>query len=195
MTKLRTLAWAAVLMLLVAGCGSSETEPTTDTIATLETSTSTTGAATTTTEAPSLEEVALDFTACMRDKGIDIPDITFDADGQPVISAALTEEFDLLDTEFQTALAACRGIFSEAGEGVELQLDPELLAAVTDQLNEYAVCMRDNGVEMWPDPLPTFTGSEIPFPMAEMAEAFNDPEFGDALEACQDLVAFPGIGG
>jgi hypothetical protein len=74
-------------------------------------------------------------------------------------------------------------------------LDPELLAEVTDQLNEYAVCMRDNGVETWPDPLPTFTGTEIPFPIAEMAEAFNDPEFSDALEACQDLVAFPGIGG
>ena len=86
-------------------------------------------------------------------------------------------------------------IFSEAGAGVELQLDPELLAEVTDQLTEYAVCMRDNGVESWPDPLPTFTGSEIPFPMAEMGEAFNDPEFSAALEACQDLVAFPGIGG
>ncbi len=184
----------STLLMLLAACSTGETDQTTDTIATLESSTSTSGA-TTTTEAPSLEEVALDFTACMRDKGIDIPDITFDADGQPVISAALADEFDLLDAEFQTALSACRGIFSEAGEGVELQLDPELLASVTDQLNEYAVCMRDNGVEMWPDPLPTFSGSEIPFPMAEMAEAFNDPEFGDALEACQDLVAFPGIGG
>ena len=194
MTKQRTLGVAAVVMLLVTACGSGETDPTTDTIATLETSTSTTGA-TTTTEAPDLEEVALDFTECMRENGIEIPDITFDADGQPVISASLAQEFDLLDTQFQTALSTCRVIFSEAGAGVELQLDPELLAEVTDQLTEYAVCMRDNGVEAWPDPLPTFTGSEIPFPMAEMGEAFNDPEFSVALEACQDLVAFPGIGG
>lgn len=194
MNMQRTLAAAAVAMMLLAACSSGETDPTTDTIATLESSTSTTGA-TTTTEAPSLEEVALDFTECMRDNGIDIPDITFDADGQPVISASLAAEFDLLDAEFQAALNGCRGIFSEAGEGVELQLDPELLAEVTDQLNEYAVCMRDNGVESWPDPLPTFSGTEIPFPMAEMGEAFNDPEFSDALEACQDLVAFPGIGG
>lgn len=194
MIKQRTLGVAAVVMLLLAACSSGETDPTTDTIATLETSTSTTGA-TTTTEAPDLEEVALDFTECMRENGIDIPDITFDADGQPVISASLAQEFDLLDTQFQTALSTCRVIFSEAGAGVELQLDPELLAEVTDQLTEYAVCMRDNGVESWPDPLPTFTGSEIPFPMAEMGEAFNDPEFSAALEACQDLVAFPGIGG
>jgi hypothetical protein len=194
MTKQRTLGVATVVMLLLAACSSGETDPTTDTIATLETSTSTTGA-TTTTEAPDLEEAALDFTECMRENGIDIPDITFDADGQPVISASLAQEFDLLDTQFQTALSTCRVIFSEAGAGVELQLDPELLAEVTDQLTEYAVCMRDNGVESWPDPLPTFTGSEIPFPMAEMGEAFNDPEFSAALEACQDLVAFPGIGG
>jgi len=195
MTRQRTLGVVAAMIMLLAACSSGETEPTMDTIATLETSTSTTGDTTTTTEAPTLEEVALDFTNCMRDNGIDIPDITFDAEGQPVISASLAEEFDLLDTEFQTALAACRGIFSAAGEGVELQLDPELLAGITDQLNDYAVCMRDNGVETWPDPLPTFTGAEIPFPMAEMAQAFNDPEFPDALEACQDLVAFPGIGG
>jgi hypothetical protein len=194
MIKQRTLGVAAIVMLLLAACSSGETDPTTDTIATLETSTSTTGA-TTTTEAPDLEEAALDFTECMRENGIEIPDITFDADGQPVISASLAQEFDLLDTQFQAALSTCRVIFSEAGAGVELQLDPELLAEVTDQLTEYAVCMRDNGVESWPDPLPTFTGSEIPFPMAEMGEAFNDPEFSVALEACQDLVAFPGIGG
>jgi hypothetical protein len=193
--KRPSLLLLSTLLVVTAACGSSETDSTTDTIATLETSTSTTGAATTTTESPSLEEVALEFTECMRDNGIDIPDITFDADGQPVISGALAEEFDLLDAQFQTALNSCRGIFSEAGEGVELQLDPELLAEVTDQLTEYAACMRDNGVESWPDPLPTFSGTEIPFPMAEMGEAFNDPEFSGAMEACQDLVAFPGIGG
>ena len=187
----------STLLVVVTACSSGETESTTDTIATLETTTPTTAAqsTTTTTEPPSLEEVALDFTECMRDNGIDIPDITFDADGQPVISGALAEEFDLLDGEFQTALSNCRGIFAEAGEGVELQLDPELIAEVTDQLTEWAICMRDNGVEGWPDPLPTFSGTEIPFPMAEMAQAFNDPEFAGAMEACEDLVAFPGIGG
>jgi hypothetical protein len=185
------------LLAVSAACSSGGTESTSDTIATLETTTSTTAAAitTTTTEPPTLEEVSLEFTQCMRDSGVEIPDITFDADGQPVISAALSEEFDLLDTAFQTALSSCRGIFAEAGEGVELQLDPELVAGITDQLTEWAVCMRDNGVEGWPDPLPTFSGTEIPFPMAEMAQAFNDPEFSDAMEACEDLVAFPGIGG
>jgi hypothetical protein len=183
-------------LLVVAACSSGETESTTDTIATLETTTSTTAASTTTTtEPPTLEEVALDFTQCMRDKGVDMPDITFDADGQPVISGALADEFDLFDAEVQAALSSCRGIFAEAGEGVELQLDPELVAEVTDQLTEWAACMRDNGVEDWPDPLPTFSGTEIPFPMAEMAAAFNDPEFADAMDACEDLVAFPGIGG
>jgi hypothetical protein len=183
--------------LLVTACSSGESDTTTDTIATLETTTSTTVAetTTTTTEPPTIEEVALEFTACMRDNGVDIPDITFDADGQPVISGALAEEFDLLDAEFQTALSSCRSIFAEAGEGIELQLDPELVAEVTDQLTEWAACMRDNGVEEWPDPLPTFSGTEIPFPMAEMAQAFSDPEFADAMEACEDLVAFPGIGG
>jgi hypothetical protein len=186
----------STLLVVASACGSGETESTTDTIATLETTTSTIAASTTTTtEAPNLEEVALEFTQCMRDNGVDMPDITFDADGQPVISGALAEEFDLFDAEVQTALSTCRGIFAEAGEGVELQLDPELIAEVTDQLTEWAVCMRDNGVENWPDPLPTFSGTEIPFPMAEMAAAFNDPEFADAMEACEDLVAFPGIGG
>jgi hypothetical protein len=112
----------------------------------------------------------------MRDSGIEMPDITFDAEGQPVIGAALTDGLDFFDPGFQTALASCRTILAEAGEGVELQLDPELIASVTDQLNEFSICMRDSGVELWPDPLPTFTGSEIPFPMAEMAAAFADAE-------------------
>lgn len=183
------------LVVTVVSCSSDSDEGPTDTVATLETTPPTVVDTTATTAAPTLDEVALDFTQCMRDAGIDMPDITFDADGQPVLSAALTENFDLLDPQFQAALATCRPIFAEAGEGIELQLDPELIASVTDQLNEFSVCMRENGVELWPDPLPTFTGSEIPFPMVEMGQAFADPEFPDALEACQDLAVFPGLGG
>lgn len=195
MRKLAMLLGLLSLGVVLAACGSDSDEGPTDTVATLETTPPTVVDTTSTTAAPTLDEVALDFTQCMRDAGIDMPDITFDADGQPVISAELTENFDLLDPAFQTALATCRPIFAEAGEGIELQLDPEIIATVTDQLNEFSVCMRDNGVELWPDPLPTFTGSEIPFPMDQMGQAFVDPEFADALEACQELAVFPGLGG
>jgi len=190
----RTLPGLLILLVMLASCGSNSEEDPTDSIATLESTSPSVVDTTSSSESPSLEEVTLDFTDCMRDSGIDMPDITFDADGQPVISASVAEDLDLLDPEFQAALASCRTVFAEAGEGVELQLDPELIATLTDQLNEFSVCMRDNGVEMWPDPLPTFTGSEIPFPMAEMAQAFADSEFPDAMEACQDLAAFPGLG-
>lgn len=195
--RIRSIATVAIVAIAVLGaCSSDSDEGPVDTIATLETTAATTVVSTTTTtEAPTLEDVTLDFTNCMRDSGIEMPDITFDADGQPVIGAALTDGLDFFDPGFQTALAACRPILAEAGEGVELQHDPELIASVTDELNEFSVCMRDNGVELWPDPLPTFTGSEIPFPMAEMAVAFSDTEFPDAMEACQDLAAFPGVGG
>ena len=195
---MRRMIWVlglVIVALLLASCSSDSADGPTDTVATLESTSPTVVDTTATTAPPTLEEVTLDFTACMRDRGIDLPDITFDAEGQPVISASMAEEFDMLDPEFQTALASCRTIFAEAGEGVELQLDPELIASLTDQLNEFSVCMRDNGVDLWPDPLPTFTGSEIPFPMTEMAQAFVDPEFPDAMEACQDLAAFPGMGG
>ena len=194
---MRAIVPAAILCLAVLGaCSSDSDEGPADTIATLETTATTTvGSTTSTTEAPTLEEVTLDFTDCMRDSGIEMPDITFDAEGQPVIGAALTDGLDFFDPGFQTALASCRTILAEAGEGVELQLDPELIASVTDQLNEFSICMRDSGVELWPDPLPTFTGSEIPFPMAEMAAAFADADFSEAMEACQDLAAFPGVGG
>jgi hypothetical protein len=184
-----------VLAAITVSCGSDSGEGTIDTIATLETTPSTTSASTGATDPLTLEEATLDFTACMRDSGIDIPDITFDSDGQPMLSALIVEEFDLLDPDFQTALESCRTILSEAGEGIELQLDPELIATLADQLTEFSACMRDNGVETWPDPLPTFTGSEIPFPMIEMAQASSDADFPHAMEACQDLAAFPGIGG
>ena len=143
-------------------------------------------------ERVSFEDAVLDFTRCMRDNGVEMPDLQVDADGQPRIPTGALSEIDTQSPEFTTAFAACVSVLTEAG-AVSLATDPELLGAVQDQLTDFAACMRANGMPEFPDPNPGFDGSGSPFPLSALNP--SDPRLGDALDVCQDLLAFPAIGG
>ena len=76
---------------------------------------------------------------------------------------------------------------------VDITSDPELNAAVQDQLQEFAQCMREEGVTSFPDPSPGFNGRNSPFPLNEIDT--SDPNLETALDQCQSLISFPTIGG
>lgn len=189
----RSLAAATALILVLAACSSGDdsAEPTIPGSEDLA-GTSTTVAETTSTTpaAASLEETALRFTACMREEGIDIPDISIGADGRPILGD-LAGEIDTSSDAFQAALTACSPILTESG-ALDLSADPELQAAVQDQLQQFSECMRTEGVDGFPDPTPGFTGLGSPFPLAEIP--LNDPGFQTALEACQSELTFQAFG-
>lgn len=148
------------------------------------------GAAVSTTSRIAADEAVLEMTQCMRDKGLEVPDIGITADGQLDLRP---EDFDTIDVdsdEFQEAFTSCIAIFQLSG-GFDVALDPELEALFQDQLQDFSQCMRDNGVPDFPDPQ---TGTGTPYPLTAFAD-FNDSTFQDALEDCRETVSFTGFGG
>jgi hypothetical protein len=169
------------------------------------------------------EQELLDWVECMRDEGIDIPDPTRDADGNLVISGngiqigggersggATTNDDEgdggeppFTPEEMEAAQEVC-GAPPGLGAG---DISEEDLQAMQDQALEFAQCMRDNGIEDFPDPdfsnmgpggtpqtnsddSDATGGGEGPQvflgPFGEID--LNDPEVAAAFEACQDLL-------
>ena len=184
---MRIKAIVVALALLVAACGGSDDASETDAVASIDSGNSQGSD----TGRIGFEEGLLQFTACMRDNGVDLPDLQVDADGQPILSTELLEGVDTQSSEFNAAFLACVGILAESAP-VQIGSDPELQAAVQDALRDFSACMRHNGVEEFPDPAPGFDGSGSPYPLTALDT--SDPDVDDAFEACGDLLSFPGVG-
>ena len=141
------------------------------------------------TARPGFDEGLLLFTACMREAGIDAPDIPVDPDGRPILSSELVESIDTDSPEFALAFATCVPLLTSATP-IDLGADPELQAVVIDSLRRFSVCMRDNGVENFPDPAPAWDGSGSPYPVVEAFDT-SDPDVDSALEECSRMISFP----
>jgi hypothetical protein len=174
------------------------------------------------------EEELLDWVECMRDEGIDIPDPTRDADGNLVIEgpgirlgggdSAGTSSDDEGDSEepaidpeeMDAAMETC-------GEPPALgpnDISEEDRQATEEDALQFAECMRDEGIEDFPDPdfsdmgpggEPQRRSSEDdggqdggdggpqvflgPFGEIDL----DDPEVRAAFEACQDLLGSPDL--
>lgn len=144
----------------------------------------------TTTTRLSADEAVLEVTRCMRDRGLDVPDIGITADGQLDLRPEDLAGIDLESEDFQEAFTSCIAVFQLSG-GFDVSLDPELEALFQDQLQEFSQCMRDNGVVDFPDPQ---TGSGTPYPMSAFL-SFGDETFEAALETCRQTVSFSGFSG
>ena len=135
-----------------------------------------------------IEDALLDFTQCLRDEGIDVPDVQLDASGAPIIRPEDIAGIDLESPEVQAAADTCLPILTDAG-AFSFADDPELQALLQDSLQEFAVCMREQGITDFPDPSST---AAIPFPLTAFAD-FADQGFQDALDVCRRQVGFPGL--
>jgi hypothetical protein len=119
----------------------------------------------------SADELAVKFTQCLRENGLNVPDpepgkgpmLKFDK------NSGVTQE------QVQKAMEACR------------QYDPQSQAGANPQQQEngrkFAECMRKNGVEKFPDPKPDQRGIMIGPGVAD------DPDFKKAQDACQSILA------
>lgn len=177
---IRAIICAGVLTLVLAACGGTSAEPTTPTLPSLtEDAGDDAAATTTTTEAVDPEEAFQEYEACMRDHGIELPDMS---DGGAV---DIVEGGDLDFEAFEAAGAECDPIL-EAAFG-EFELSPEQEAEMMDQQLAFAQCMRDSGID-WPDP--SSDGSM----MIELGDDMDPETVNAAMEVCAPEM-FDGSGG
>jgi hypothetical protein len=163
-TRAAAMLAAAVLL---TGCGSEDPGA--------QVASGTDGAQATapTSATPSLsrDEMAIKFTQCLREQGLNVPDpepgkgpmLKFDP------SSGVTRE------QVEKAMEACR------------EYNPQAEGSPNPQQEEngrkFAACMRDNGVENFPDPKPGQRGIMID------GKVGQDPDLQKAQQACQHILA------
>lgn len=197
-TRRHVLANAALLLALgvlgACGGGGSDADDASD-VASLDDEESSSdsspdGTATETTTATDPEQAMLDFAECMRDHGIDMEDPQFDGEGRGGINLEATPENE---DDLEAAQEACQPLLEDARG--ETEIDPEQEAEMREQALEFAQCMRDHGVEDFPDPVFEDGGFVIQGDRADGGEMGDDPDFEAANEACQTDQGGIGPGG
>ena len=135
------------LALVVAACTGGGDDAG---VATLEEPTETT----TTTPAEALvdaESAMLDYTACLRDLGLDVEYPGLDANGNPRFPI-ITGLLDMTGDDPAAAAAAMEDQLAECEHLVEgitfTSGDPAAGAESEDQMLAYAECMREHGIDM-----------------------------------------------
>ncbi|WP_049562613.1 hypothetical protein [Nonomuraea sp. SBT364] len=113
------------------------------------------------------QERALKYAQCMREHDIDMPD--------PDPSGRLTMTLDAPQDKVEAAQEACRQYAPTGRQRV--RNDPKM----AEDLRKMAQCMRDNGVEAYPDP----EGGM----MRITQEAGEDPDFKAAEKKCKQVSA------
>ncbi|WP_326719808.1 hypothetical protein OHT59_10080 [Streptomyces sp. NBC_00243] len=151
-------ALALVLALALSGCGS-------------EGDAEATGA---TASKSSLDDQGVKFAQCLREHGVDVED--------PEPGKGLRITGKLPKGEVDKAMEACRKY--DPMQNGAASADPEM----EERVRKLAQCMRDNGVEEFPDPEPGTGGLQINQDVAE------DPDFAKAQKACDKYAPDGGEG-
>jgi hypothetical protein len=119
------------------------------------------------------DERRLKFAECMRENGIDMPDPEPGGGGMVRLGDGVDPQ------KARAAMEQCREHLPNGGES--RQLDPEQL----ENLRKMAQCMRDNGVEDFPDPP---ADGVIQFGGGDRNIDPNDPTVRAALQKCQQYL-------
>jgi hypothetical protein len=127
------------------------------------------------------QEQAVKFAGCMRDNGIsEFPDP--DASGGLTIDGVVNgSSLDPSAPAWKEAIGACKDLQPPGFMG-----DQEVSDAEQEVRLEFAQCMRDNGVEDFPDPAkgePLVDTNRIP------SAAVNMAGINAAMQTCRDLAA------
>ncbi|HEX6681417.1 MAG TPA: hypothetical protein VF062_01380 [Candidatus Limnocylindrales bacterium] len=140
------------------------------------------------------EEKIRAFAQCMRDHGVPMEDpvITQDGDGGDKVEMRIGPSGGPKawgesgpgpgDEKFKEAEAACRHLQPQGGD-LGRGPSPEQ----EEQMRAFAKCMRENGVEGFPDPQP---GGGIAIG-PESGVNPEDPAFKEAHEKCEELMPRP----
>lgn len=122
---------------------------------------------------PSLsrDELAVKFTQCLRENGLNVPD--------PEPGKGPLLKFDknsgVSQEQVQKAMEACQQYNPQGESGSSPEQE--------ENGRKFAECMRTNGVEKFPDPKPGQRGVMIG------PEVGDDPDFQKAQQTCQPILA------
>jgi hypothetical protein len=164
--RLSALGPVALIVLIGAGCGSNASSP---------------SSAGTPTASPARAK-ALKFAQCMRDNGVrEFPDP--DASGELTIDGiANGSSVDPDSATFTTALGACKDLEPSGFTGHKRDTDQQKTAL------RFAACIRENGVEDFPDP-----ASGDPLVDTRRIPSANAPggiaTLNAAMQKCRSVVA------
>lgn len=123
------------------------------------------------------QEAALKFASCMRENGVPMEDPEVDGEGHVNIKiGGPGQEVDR--AKMEAAQKTCEQ-YAPFGEGANGRPDPQM----EENAREMAQCMRDNGVENFPDP----DGGRITID----GSIAGDPDFEKAQQTCSKLM--PGM--
>ena len=114
-------------------------------------------------------QAALDYVACLREHGLEVDDP--DSEGRLRLRVQGGK-----DGKAEEAMEACRDLAPQMDKN-----NPQAKQQA-ESARAFATCMRENGVEKFPDPDPNQPGIRIDKSLAD------DPDFEAAQEACGDLL-------
>lgn len=187
----RWLIPVAALGLLLAACGGRESS---EGIASLEEAAAEGSTTTALAASTDPEQAMLDYTQCMRDHGVDMPDPEM-GPGGGAFGFTITGEIgetpgDGEMQQMQGANEACNYLL----EGMVQEFEMPDMSEMQDEMLAFSQCMRDHGID-YPDPEFTEDGG-ITMSIGPGDEGGIDPGapgFQEAQEACQEI--FGGAGG
>jgi hypothetical protein len=111
------------------------------------------------------------FAECLREHGINVPDP--EPGKGPMIK--LDPSSGISKEQMDAAMEACKEFNPQGESGPDPQQE--------ENGRKFAACMRENGVEKFPDPKPGQRGIMID------KAAGDDPDFPKAQAACQSILA------
>ncbi|GAA2850237.1 hypothetical protein GCM10010517_07690 [Streptosporangium fragile] len=155
------------LMLTVTGCGSDDGGGTT--VASAGGAKKDGGGSAAASLSP--DEMGLKFAQCMRENGVDMDD----PEPGKGVRLVIGKDKSVDRATVQKAMEACREYDPMANGSAKP--DPE----AEERGRRFAACMRENGVEEFPDPAPGQRGVRID------GKIGDDPDFAKAQENCQDI--------
>ena len=128
------------------------------------------------------EELALEFTQCMRDEGVDLPDPTVNADGSiQLFQPGAISNIDPDDPAVANAVEVCGDLIAGASFLPGAGLDQ---SEIEDRLLGFAQCLRDLGFDVDD---PDLSGGFAGGPARNFGDNFDptDPANADAVGECQ----------
>jgi hypothetical protein len=130
-------------------------------------------------------DAQLKYAQCMRDHGVDMPDPTFEGGGSLQRGPDPEDIDDLKRGKFREAEQACKK-YLEAIEAPELSEEQQ--QEFRDAALANARCMREHGIENFPDP--TFGENGEAKIRLDRGRGIDpeDPDFREAQKACEDTM-------
>ncbi|WP_152362636.1 hypothetical protein [Microlunatus speluncae] len=113
-------------------------------------------------------QAALDYVECLREHGLEVDD--------PGPDGRLKLRVQGQNGQSKEAMEACRDLAPQMDKN-----NPKAKEQA-ERSRQFAACMRENGVEKFPDPDPNSPGIQINKDLAD------DPDFEAAQVACRDLL-------